>query len=207
MSSMLFSIVHLFSKLLYRYIIIIYPTHLFWQTGKFQMFMICLIWIYSFIYCIPFLTGNAILYNVDNQICQIQLQLSVNKIYSIFCAFLIPVSLIIFIYWKLVRYIKEIHKHVSTSNTLFRAKRELKMVKRLVILIIILIIVCFPYFIMMLMAFFNHAPKNHYRIAYIFFDASVLCVMIVLFQFTDPFKISLRKLFKIQSNRVIPALT
>jgi hypothetical protein len=34
------------------------------------------------------------------------------------------------IYYKLVRYVHEMGKHVTTANTLLRAQRELKMVRR-----------------------------------------------------------------------------
>ena len=78
------------------------------------------------------------------------------------------------------------------------------MVRRTVILVIILITVCFPYTLFMFMSFFNHAPKYHFRIAFIFIDVSLLLVMIVLFQFTDPLKASVMKIIKWRPNVVVP---
>jgi hypothetical protein len=43
-------------------------------------------------------------------------------------------------------------------------------------------------------------PKYHFRISYIFIDASYLFVMIALFQFTDPLKTSIMKKLNRQPN-------
>ncbi len=86
---------------------------------------------------------------------------------------------------------------IATSNTLVRARRELKLVRYPVILVTILVGVCFPYTLIMFMPFFNRAPKYHFRIAYIFVNGLVLSVMIALFQFTDPLKTFVIKLINI----------
>jgi hypothetical protein len=192
---------------IYRYMIVVYPTRLFYQSSKFQVLMICLIWIFSFVCCIPFLSSGEIVYNSDNQICQLRLRFSFIIIYGTYFVYTMPLSFIIFIYWKLVRYVKEMSKHVTPVNTLFHVKRELKMVRRVVILVTILILICFPYILIMLMSFFNRAPKYHFRIVYIFFDTAVLTVMIVLCQFTDPIKISIIKRIKRRPNTIVAVIT
>ena len=45
---------------------------------------------------------NEIKYNVDNQICQMPLQLSLLTIYVPFCVYVVPISLIMLIYVKLI---------------------------------------------------------------------------------------------------------
>ncbi len=52
-------------------------------------------------------------------------------------------------------------KHVTPANILSRAQRELKMVRRTVILLTILIILDFPYSIFILMSFFTGIYKYH----------------------------------------------
>jgi hypothetical protein len=187
---------------LYRYILAVYPTRLSWQSARIQAIVISLTWIFAFSYCVPLLPTGAIIYNVDNQICQNPLSLSFFQIYGAFCAYVIPISLIIIIYLKLVRYVKKIAKNVTTCNTLARAERELKMVRRTMILITILITIFFPYTIIWFMAFFDKAPKYHFRIAYTFVNVSILSVMISLFQFTDPLKTSVMKRLKRRINVV-----
>jgi hypothetical protein len=48
----------------------------------------------------------------------------------IFSVYPVPLSIQILIYIKLVQYVKEIRKRVTLGNTLARARRELKMVRR-----------------------------------------------------------------------------
>jgi hypothetical protein len=191
---------------IYRFVTIIYPTRLFWQSAKFQGFIICVTWILSLIYPLPYIFSGEIIYNVDNQICQTPLRLSFSTIYGALYVYIIPVSPIIFIYFKLVLYVHGMNKRIIPINILSRAKRELKMVKRTVILIIILITIGFPYALFVFMSFFHSAPKYHFRIAFLFIDVSLVLVMIALFQFTDPLKTSIMKRIKPQTNVVVAAI-
>jgi hypothetical protein len=188
---------------IYRYVCVVYPNRLFWQSARFQFLSICLTWIFSFVYPTAFVFTDEIVYNIDNQICQLPFRLSFCIIYTAFCIYLIPMPMIVFIYFKLVRYVREMGKRVTPANTLLRAQRELKMVQRTVILISILVILGFPYALFLLMSFFTASPKYNFRIAYIFIDVSSALVMITLFQFTDPLKASVMKKLKHRSNRVV----
>jgi hypothetical protein len=176
---------------IYRFVTIVYPSRLFCQSMRFQFVLICLSWIFAFIYPIAFLFNGQILYNVNNQICQLPLRLSFSIIYMASCAYIIPVFMTIFIYFKLVRYVKQMSKRVTPVNTLSRVRRELKMVRRTVILVAILFTLCFPYAMFILLSFFMQIPIYHFRIAYICIDVSYALVMIVLFQFTDSLKTSI----------------
>ncbi|CAF1594022.1 unnamed protein product, partial [Adineta steineri] len=189
---------------LYRFILIMYPRILFWQKRQIQMLCICKSWILGFVCPIMFLFNNGIVYNYDNQVCQLPLRFSFSVIYISFTVYGIPVTLIIFIYFKLLRYVQETSKNVASINVLSRARRELKMIRKIVILISILIGVGFVYAIFIIMSFFNSLPKYHFRIAYVFGSSSFLLVIMTLFQFTDPLKISLRKVINIQSNTIVP---
>jgi len=178
---------------IYRFIRIVYPTRVFFQSAKFQLFLISSTYIFGFLYPIAFLFTGEILYNVNNQICQLPLHLSFSIIYMANFAYITPVSLTIFIYFKLVKYVKKMNQHVTPVNTLSRAKRELKIVRRTVISVSILFIYCFPYAMFIFLSFFMTIPIYHFRISYIFIDTSYLFVIISLFQFTDPLRISIVK--------------
>jgi hypothetical protein len=115
------------------------------------------------------------------------------------CAYSIPMLLIIFIYLKLVLYVRRMSERITPVNTLVRAKRELKMVHRIVILTIILMIFGVPYMSFIFMSFFVSPPKYHFRIAFIFVDISLVFMIIALFQFTDPLKASIME--KIRRRR------
>jgi hypothetical protein len=79
-----------FLQALYRYVIVVYPNRLVWQSVSVQALAIGLTWIYGFSYCAPFVFTNSIIYNVDNQICQLPLELSFFEIYGALCGYTIP---------------------------------------------------------------------------------------------------------------------
>lgn len=190
---------------LYRYIIIIYPNRLFFQTIQYQFLIISLITIFCFLYPLVFTFNNEIIYNIDNQICQLKLQFSFSIIYGALCIYIIPVSTLQFLYFKLVRYVHQMSKRITPVNTFFHAQRELKMIRQTVILTMILVTIGLPYGIFIFISFFTNPPKYHFRIAFIFLDLSLLSLMIPLFQFTDPLKTSLMKRIKPRSNVIVVA--
>ncbi|CAF1165407.1 unnamed protein product [Adineta steineri] len=187
---------------MHRYVAVFYPTRLYYQSVRFQIAMIFLTWIFGIICPIPIVLTGQIKYDVDNQICAMPLGFSFVLILFVFYAYLIPIGGIVFIYLKLLRYVKEIHKRVIPVNTLARAQRELKMVQRVVILVSILVALGIPYIVFLVMSFFTSAPEYYSRIAYTFADISVMSVMIALFQFTDPIKTYIMRTINRRPNTV-----
>jgi hypothetical protein len=178
---------------IYRYIIVVYPTRLSWQSARFQLLFICLTWIFGFVLATPYILTGAIIYDVNNQICQMPLRLDFLTIYNALGVYIIPVSLIVFIYYKIVRYVKEMSKNITTANTLTRAQRELKMIRQIVILVNGVATIGFPYALLILISFFTPAPKYDFRIAYIFVDVSLAFVMVALYKFTEPLRVFVEK--------------
>jgi hypothetical protein len=192
---------------IYRYIVVVYPARLNYQSARFQFLLICLTWIGAIICPIPTLFPDQMKYDVDNQICQLPLRLSFIIIFCASYTYMIPVGSIVFIYFHMVRYIKQMSKRATAVSTLSRAERELKMIVRIIRLISILLSLGIPYMIFIFMSFFNSAPKYSFRIAYIFGDASLALVMIVLFQNTDPVKTSLMKKINWRPNAIVTTVT
>jgi hypothetical protein len=159
---------------IYRYIIVVYPRRLFYQTVRIQGLLIGIIMIFSIVYPIPFVIKNEIKYIPEDQMCQMPLRLSFFIIYDLFYVYGIPMTSIILIYLKLIRYIKGMNKRVTPANTLIRAKRELRMLRRIVIIILILLTIGFPYTVFIFISFFNSAPKYYFRIAFIFGDVLLI---------------------------------
>ncbi|CAF1091003.1 unnamed protein product [Adineta steineri] len=188
----------------YRYLIVVYPARLFWQLRRNQFIFIITKWIYVFIFPLPFTFTGDIIYNVNNQICQIPFRLSFTMIFVAICVYGIPVPLIILIYLKLIQYVRKMNKRVIPVNILFRAQRELKMVQRTMILTMIIVILGLPYASFIIVSFFTSPPFYHFRIAYIFVTISLVFVMIVLLEFTEPLKASITKKLHRQSNIIVP---
>ncbi|CAF1362633.1 unnamed protein product [Adineta steineri] len=183
-----------FLQAIYRYITVVYSARLFWQSARFQFFLISLMWTSAVIFTLPHILTNQVIYLVDDQICEMPSQRSFISIYNVTWFYMIPMSSIILIYVKLVRYVKHMSKHVTPVNTLIRAQRELKMVYRIVILVPFLIGLGIPYASFVVIGFFTSPPKYHFRIAYIFVNISLIFIMMSLFKFTDPVRTSVMKI-------------
>jgi len=191
----------------YRYITVVYPTRLSWQSAHFQTLVICSTWIFGFVYPLPLLLTHEIKYIINNQLCQMSLQFSFLMVYSSLCVYLIPHSITILVYFKLVRYVQEMSKRATPVNTLNRAKSQLKMVRRIIILIFGVVTLGIPYVTFIIMSFFTAPPKYDFRIAYLFGDASLAFVMIALFQFTDPLKEFIIRKLNVRANVILPTVT
>jgi hypothetical protein len=200
---------HVYSYVLsaiHQYTSVVYPTRLFWKSARTQIFLIVISWILAFVFLIPVILTGAITYNVDNQICQVPFRFSLPIIYILNFVFIIPVNLAVFVYMKLVRYVRKMGKRANLGKTLSGAQRDFQMVRRIVILIHILLIGGVPMSLFIFLSFENLAPKYHMRIGFICVQVSLPSVMIALFQFTDLLKKSIRKIICGQSSVVNPTL-
>ncbi|CAF1313763.1 unnamed protein product [Rotaria sp. Silwood1] len=107
----------------------------------------------------------------------------------------------------MVQYVQEMSKKVTPVNRLFHARRDLRMIRRIVSLVFILIALGFPYQTFIIMSFFNSAPKYHFRIAFMFIDVSLVFVLIALLEITEPLKTSLMKKINGRPINVIRTVT
>ncbi len=178
---------------IYRYVTVVYPSRLFWQSRRLQLCLIILTWIFGFAVFVPFWFTGYITYNAENQICQAPIRLSFAIIYVAFIIYIIPNMILNAIYFKLVRYVRQMNKRVTPVNVVSRAERELKMVRNIVMITSILVILGFPYAIFILTSFFTTIPKYHFRVAFVFIDVSTTAVMIALFKTTDPIRTAAKK--------------
>ncbi|CAF1662332.1 unnamed protein product [Adineta ricciae] len=192
---------------IYRYIVVIHPTRVFWQSKRVQILLISLVWITAILYAFPHLFTGEIVYIADDQTCQMSLRLSAVSVYNLFYSYVIPIQGIIFIYLKLVRYVKEMSKRVMPANLLSRAQRELRMVFRIMILISTLLALGIPYATFILMGYFTQPPEHSFRIAYVFVCISLLIIILILFNGTDPVRLSLMKQINRRPNTVIAGRT
>jgi hypothetical protein len=202
-------LLHFYSYILsaiYQYVRIIYPTRLFWKSSRTHMLFIVLAWILAFAFPIPFTVTGEIIYSVDNQICLVPIRFSLSMLYIPNFIYVIPISLILFIYIKLVRYVHEMSKRVTLVNKLHSAQRDLKVVRRILILIQILFISGFPLTLFAFLSFANRTPKYNYRIGFIFVHVSILSAMIALFQYTDLLITSVKNIICVRPSMAIPTM-
>jgi hypothetical protein len=201
---------HAYSYLLsanYQYILIVYPNRIFWQSKSIQFLLIILAWTLAFVFPFPYLITGEFIYNDDNQLCQAPYRLSFSVFYLANFTYIFPMTSVLFIYFKLVRYVKNMSKNLTSAATLLRAQRDFTVVRRIVILVHMLLAAGVPMITCVFLSFVNRAPKYDYRIGYIFIYVSVLLVIIALFQFTDLLKASVKNLLFDRRNTVLPAGT
>lgn len=181
---------------LHRYLFIIYRTRTCLRSKKMFCFLIVSTWIIGFLYSLPSLFNGYFIYNVNNQICQLPLGFYLISIYTLLTNYIIPISLIISIYIRLLVYI---HK-ITVGNIRIHIEKEMKMVRLIVLLVSVLIIICFPVTLFVLISYFTSPPKYHFRIGHIFVNISLLSVTILLFIYTKPLQKSLRAQFSKRHN-------
>ena len=173
---------------IHRYMTVVHPSSRMWRSTLFQAVLIVLQWLVLTLLFLPLLITGQINYNGDNQICQIPLRWSMPIIYVTLWIFVIPMSIIVFIYFRLLRYVKKIGKQSKPGNKLFHARRQLKMVRRIFILIDVLLLLGLPYTTFIVMSFVAKLPKYHFRIIFVFVYVSSILVMGALFYCTQTIK-------------------
>lgn len=183
------------------YILVVYPNRRFCQSFKFPFFLIFMTLISNFVFSIVFLIRNEIVYDVDNQICQLVSHLSFLSIYGLAGVYLIPVSLTGLLYLMLVRYVKQMQTNVVVANVLLRAKNELKMFRRLITLTTVVVVICFPHTMFILLSFFDRAPRYKFRMGYLCLVLSLVCLNIASSYFTDPLRSAIIKIFQQRRQR------
>ncbi|CAF0896509.1 unnamed protein product [Adineta ricciae] len=185
---------------IYRYIVIVYPTYLSWQSTWTQLFLICFIWMFSFISTLPSLLMNVIQYSFDDQICLVFLRLSFPVIYNMLITYLIPISIIISIYLKLVLYVHFIDSRPTSIARMYRVRRNLFVVRRIITKILILLVLGVPYTIFIIISFFTTPPKYHLRIATCLLVLSQTLIMVAIIFFCRPVSNILMKFLHMTSN-------
>ena len=185
---------------IYRYIVIVYPTYLSWQSASTQLFLICFTWTFCFISTLPSLLMNVIQYSFDDQICLVFLRLSFPVIYNMLISYLIPISIIISIYLKLIRYVHLIDSRTTSFARMYRVRRNLFVVRRIITKILILLVLGMPYTIFIFMSFFTTPPKYHLRIAIFLLVLSQTLIMIAIIYFCRPVSNVLMKVLRMNAN-------
>ena len=99
---------------IYRYLIVVYPNHLIWQSRRVQRMFLCLAWLFCLTFPLAFIFSGSMfdIYNADNQIFQIPLRFSFSTTYGALCIYIIPRSMIMLIYLRLILYVRGMHQRI-----------------------------------------------------------------------------------------------
>ena len=186
----------------YRYMVVVHPFRLLWVSLRCQLFLIILTWMFSFCCSLVALCFGKIVYNADNQTCQVPLRFSYAMVFALFYTYMIPILMIAGMYIRLVFYVKAIRERAGASSALVRTRREVKMVRSTVIVVGTLIGAGFPYMIFILMDFFEAPWMFDFRIGFAFIDVLMPSTMLAVYQFNDPLRMSITKRLTVRINRI-----
>ncbi|CAF3406390.1 unnamed protein product [Rotaria socialis] len=103
----------------------------------------------------------------------------------------------------MARRVLEMSENVATTNRLFHAQRELRMVRRVLLHVLILVIIVLPYLIFVLMSFFRSAPKYSFRTAHTFISPDLVLLKFALLQMSESLQTSTMKRIHGRLVRVI----
>ncbi|CAF1113119.1 unnamed protein product [Didymodactylos carnosus] len=198
----------------HRYICVVHHQKRQQTSYRLHICFIAIQWIYCILFPLPLLLiPTQIQYNPSNQMCQVPIFHSPQMMYLAVCIYLTPVTSIIIIYILLVKYVNKISRQQQqqqcqpTHITLFQARRQLSMLKRIILLTIFLLTCCGPYMAFVLIGFRGTDPyEYHFRIAYIFLDSSVVFVMIAIVYSTNNIRDTLFHSNRILDTSIIPSV-
>ncbi|CAF1226464.1 unnamed protein product [Didymodactylos carnosus] len=175
---------------IYRYTYVVHHQKRLYQTYRLQFLFILIVWIFCFLSALVLMLSEQIKYNLDNQICQLPLRKTLFKLYIGSCVYCLPLIIIQFVYYKLIRYLRNISNNSGSTTAIgiIQAQREMQVLKRIIVLVSILITNGFPYLVFWFIAFGTDPPLYHFRISFLFVDVSLVPVMIAMFKFNNNVK-------------------
>ena len=195
------------AQALYRYTIIIHPTRLSFQSMRLHATLICSIWIFSLVALAPWAFTGDIVYDEDNRVCLLLLRPSVPVLYNMTYAYIIPILIIIYLYFRLVRHVRQMSVRASAAPTHFHERRELVVVRRVITIVTVLLTFGLPYTFFAIVSFIRPPPRYHYRICIFCTNVAQTCVTFALFKFSPPVMDLVAKLKRASVNRINPIRT
>ncbi|CAF0868559.1 unnamed protein product [Didymodactylos carnosus] len=190
----------------YRYMCVVYKSKSFLQSYRLYIVVIAIHWMFAFLTQLPYYVLAQIKYDNFNHLCQVAIRNSGLIMYIDTVVYIFPVSVVVFVYYKLVVYVRTISNQSKLSSVpsiaLFQAKRELKMVRRIIVLILILITCGFPYTVFNVIGFVADPPRYHFRVSITFITLSSALVMIAMFLQTRNVKDVLFNFIGYKTNRI-----
>ena len=195
------------SQAFYRYVIIIHPARLWWQSMRLQLTLICSTWIFSLAAFTPWAFNGDIVYDEDNQVCLLVLRPSAPVLYTMAYSYIIPILIIIYFYVRLVRHVRQMSTRATAAPTQFQGRRDLIVVRRIITIIIVLLIFGMPYTSFAVVSFVRPPPRYHYRISIFCMNVAQACVTLAVFKFSPPVTDLVTKLKRVPLNRVNPIRT
>ena len=192
----------------------VFYTHRSLLTWRVHWIMIILKWLISFLISIqPFFIQNAFDLVEDYRICTTTTKVLSVALYAIFLSFVIPLNIIVIIYGIILYQVRQSTRRVTANNTIgsavvrnssqFAARRNLKIMKKMLLLLNILMCGGTPYLILVIWNVIHSETSftEFYYIAVHFLSLSGCIMMMIIFFTNSPIKKIISKYFRKNRTR------
>ncbi|CAF4184832.1 unnamed protein product, partial [Adineta steineri] len=129
----------------YRLVGTIFYHQFSYNNLKIYMYAICAQWIFSILQLLPIILGNNQIYIKHEYLCQFAIENSKGICYTNFTNYMIPVIIIMIIYYKITRSVGEKENNGTYRYNIHRTRRQVVLTQRILILIAILFVLGGPY--------------------------------------------------------------
>ncbi|CAF1260742.1 unnamed protein product [Adineta steineri] len=176
---------------LHRLFVVVFATRRYLRSTKVMASITIIQWLLSITFGIPALIVGRIVYQSGSRICQASLTDLTIFLYLAMFIYFCPLTIIVLIYIRIVHFTKQ---HSFTTNIQhspadqYRQRRELRFIRRLLIIVGVIFFMSFPYLIFFLRAqFFPHAESLPYaqRVSYVSLSFGFSMWMLLNLLFTD----------------------
>jgi hypothetical protein len=190
---------------LYRLVCTIYYYRISLQHFKMYTYAICIQWSLAVIQTLPIELRNNQIFIEDEYLCQIPIENSKAIGYLCVTNYLIPLTTIMIMYYMIAKSVREketngkIHRtttlitfiHIFQGTyryNIHRARRQLALTQRILILIAIVLVLGGPYSTFIIMEVFSirRAPTYSHRVGFMFISIAAALSIITIICFTKP---------------------
>jgi hypothetical protein len=156
----------------FRFFRVVYPTYIWLQRPRTYVVIIPVTWIISFVLLLPvFFWHDIQLVSMEN-VCLLAIDSARGFIWSTVAIYALPMNVISTVYFQLMRFMRR-----SSMVASSRAKRDVMVVRRIMLVVSVLLLIGAPSVVLELMLPFTDVGKPlFYRIS----DITMVIAMIVL---------------------------
>ncbi|UJR11561.1 hypothetical protein I4U23_015741 [Adineta vaga] len=170
---------------LHRLFVVVFPAKRYLRSKQVMIIILIIQWLISIMFAIPALIAGRIVYQSGSRICQASLNDLVIFLYLAMFIYFCPLSMIIPIYVRIVHFTRQ---HSFPINTQHRQHRDLRLIRRLLIIVCVIFFISIPYLIFFLRAqFFPNAQPLPYaqRVGFVSLTFGYSLWMLLNLIFTD----------------------
>ncbi|CAF1314691.1 unnamed protein product [Rotaria sordida] len=169
----------------FRFFRVVYPSHVWLQHGLTYALIIPILWLISFLFILPIHVWHDIRFISMENVCLLPIHSTRGLVFSNLIIYGIPIIIINIIYIQLTCFIRRSSKVVSA-----RAKRDVIVVRRIILVVCILILMVVPYVVLKLMLPFTDVGKPlFYRIQNITTMTGLIILSFMLVYVTPQLKV------------------